>query len=201
MNEGANEGGDGPLLRPARKQDCRVIASLYSISSDGVADYIWTKRARPGEAILDVGQRRYEDESSVFSYRNCVVAQFQQRVSGMLVAFPIKVDPGAAEPDDPVLMPYARLEEPDSYYVCGMAVVPEQRGRGLGARFLALAEERARALALPKLSLIVFEQNEGALRLYRRHGYREVRRERIVPHPLIRHIGDALLMVKPTPAA
>jgi hypothetical protein len=30
-------------FRPAEKSDCREIASLYSISSDGVADYIWTK--------------------------------------------------------------------------------------------------------------------------------------------------------------
>jgi len=46
------------------------------------------------------------------------------------------------------------------------------------------------------MSLVVFEQNRDALRLYQRHGYREVARESIVPHPLIRLTGDALLMVK-----
>jgi hypothetical protein len=44
-------------LRPARKSDCRRIAELYRISSDGVADYIWAKLAEPGEDVLDVGRR------------------------------------------------------------------------------------------------------------------------------------------------
>ncbi len=58
-------------IRPAVKSECRTIAELYRISSDGVAEYIWTKLAEPGEDLLDVGQRRYEQEDSVFSYRNC----------------------------------------------------------------------------------------------------------------------------------
>jgi len=44
------------VFRPARKDECRTIARLYSISSDGLADYIWTTIARPGEGILDVGE-------------------------------------------------------------------------------------------------------------------------------------------------
>ncbi len=36
------------------------ITTLYRISSDGVADYIWTKLAAPEEDILDVGQGHYE---------------------------------------------------------------------------------------------------------------------------------------------
>jgi hypothetical protein len=49
-------------IRPARKSECLRIAELYRISSDGVADYIWTKLAQPGEDILDLGRRRYERE-------------------------------------------------------------------------------------------------------------------------------------------
>lgn len=56
-------------FRAAKKEDCRTIAELYSISSDGVADYIWSMLAEDGENILDVGQRRYEQEESVFSYK------------------------------------------------------------------------------------------------------------------------------------
>lgn len=45
------------------------------------------------------------------------------------------------------------------------------------------------------MSLIVFEQNTEAKRLYERHGFREVTRRPVVPHQLIRYTGDALLMV------
>ncbi len=185
----------GVILRPAEKSECRTIASLYSISSDGIADYIWTKLAQPGENILDVGQRRYEREDSVFSYRNCTVVELAGVIAGMLVAFPLHADAGAVE-SDPVLAPYSRLEEDNSYYICGMAVFPEHRGRGIGHRLLDLAEKHASARGFAKLSLIVFEQNEGAKRLYDRTGYREKARQAVVPHPLIHCMGDAILMVK-----
>ena len=40
-----------PAIRPARKEDCASIAALYSISSEGVADYVWTKLAASPLAV------------------------------------------------------------------------------------------------------------------------------------------------------
>lgn len=184
-----------PVIRPARKEDCAAIAALYSVSSDGVADYIWTRLADPGQDILEVGRQRYEREGTAFSYENCTIVELDGAVAGMLVAFPMHVDPEAEE-SDPVLAPYGRLEEDNSYYVCGVALFPEFRGSGLGTRLMALAEQHAREKGFGKLSLIVFEQNAGAKRLYDRLGYREVAREAVVPHPLIHYTGDAILMVR-----
>ena len=190
--------GEEARFRRARVEDCGKIAALYSISSDGVADYIWRKLAGPGEDPLEVGERRYAREDSAFSYKNCVVAEHNGEVIGMLVAFPMETEPDPGEPEgreDPVLAPYGELERRGSYYLCGMALLPEHRGRGLGARMLGLAREEARRRGLAEMSLIVFEQNAGAKRLYERHGFREVDRRPVVPHELIRYTGDALLMV------
>lgn len=182
-------------IRPAFKSDCRRIAEFYRISSDGVADYIWTKLAQPGEDILDVGRRRYEREGTPFSYQNCKMVELNGTVVGMLVAFPMVVAKGDKE-TDPVLFPYSLLEEDQSYYICGMAVEEEQRGQGIGTMLLEEAERTAARLGLLKLSLIVFAQNERAYRLYRRFGYVETRRHPVVAHPLIHYTGDAVLMVK-----
>jgi len=182
-------------IRPARKSDCRRIAELYRISSDGVADYIWTKLSRPGEDILEVGRRRYEREGTPFSYENCKMVEVKGAVVGMLVAFPMKVDRDYRE-TDPVLVPYSLLEEDESYYVCGMAVDEAQRGKGIGMALLDEAERTCRQSGLEKLSLIVFEQNIKARRLYERFGYVMTRRHPVFPHPLIHYTGDALLMVK-----
>ncbi len=182
-------------IRPASKADSRKIAELYRIASDGVSDYIWTKLAEPGEDILDVGQRRYEREDTVFSYRSATVVERDGKIIAMLVSFPMIIDKNYVE-EDPVLAPYSALEEPDSYYICAMAVFPEYRGQRIGHRLLRLAEDKARNNALTRLSLIVFERNEGAKRLYERNGYCERAREPVVPHPLIHHEGDAVLMVK-----
>jgi ribosomal protein S18 acetylase RimI-like enzyme len=184
------------IFRPANKVDARAIAALYSIASDGVSDYIWTKLAEPGENILDVGQRRYERENTPFSYQNCTLAILGSEIAGMVVAFPMMVDDCAEPEDDPILAPYSKLEELNSYYICGIAVFPEFRCQGIGTQLMAIAEAKAIAKGFQKLSLIVFEQNMGAKRLYDRLGYREVAREAIAPHPLIHYTGDAILMVK-----
>jgi ribosomal protein S18 acetylase RimI-like enzyme len=183
------------VFRPAVRADAATIAALYRISSDGVADYVWSGLAAPGEELQEVGRRRYEREGTPFSYENCTIVETGGVVAGMLVAFPMRTDPGRVE-TDPVLAPYSTLEVDGSYYVCGVAIFPEYRGRGLGTRLLRLAEIQARTRRLRQLSLIVFEDNAGAKRLYDRCGFYELARAPIVPHPLIRRTGDAVLMVK-----
>jgi ribosomal protein S18 acetylase RimI-like enzyme len=182
-------------IRAARKADAGRIDVLYRISSDGVADYIWTQLAEPGEDLLEVGRRRYEREDTAFSYENCTVVEVDGAVVGMLAAFPMTVDPDYVETDE-VLAPYSTLEEDRSYYICGIAFFPGHRGTGYGSKLLALAEEHATARGYDKLSLVVFEENAGAKRLYDRRGYVETARAQIFPHPLIHCTGDAILMVK-----
>jgi ribosomal protein S18 acetylase RimI-like enzyme len=48
-----------------------------------------------------------------------------------------------------------------------------------------------------ELSLLCFESNAGARRLYEREGFRVTGRRPIVPHPMIHAAGDVLLMVAP----
>ncbi len=183
-------------FRPALPDECRIIAQLYRTASDGVADYLWTQLAGPGEDFLDVGARRYAREDSQFSYRNCTLAERNGEIVGMMVAYRMEDDPQPASYVDPVLRPYAILEQPGSYYVCGVAVYPHCRNHGVGSRFINISQQDALARNLAQLSLIVFEQNAGAKRLYDRNGFYVIARQPVVPHPLIQHTGDALLMVK-----
>lgn len=182
-------------IRPAQQSESRRIAKFYRMSSDGVADYIWAMLAEPGQEILDVGEIRYAREGTDFSYQNCKLVETGNCAVAMLVAFPMHVDHDYVE-DDPVLKPYSVLEEDNSYYICGVAVDPDHRGQGIGTALMAEAENDAQAKGFAKLSLIVFEQNSDAKRLYEKLGYREVMRETVVSHPLIHYSGDAVLMVK-----
>jgi len=185
-------------FRPACKEDAATITRFYRISSEGFTDYVLTTLAEPGEDILATGTRRYSDRDNIFAYPSCTIVEVDGEIAGMMSAFPVHSrghEPSAAEPD-PVLAPISNLEEKDSYYICGVALRAEHRGNGIGTRFMGLAERKAKALGLEKISLIVFEQNEGAKRLYERLGYRESAREKIIPHPLIHVTGEAVLMVK-----
>jgi ribosomal-protein-alanine N-acetyltransferase len=59
-----------------------------------------------------------------------------------------------------------------------VAVAPEVRGRGLGARLLAEAEAAARAAGAGRLFLEVAEGNAPARALYARAGYAQIGRRR-----------------------
>jgi ribosomal protein S18 acetylase RimI-like enzyme len=187
------------VLRAARPGDCRRIAELFEISSDGVADYVWSglQEDYPGLSLLEIGARRYAREATAFSYQNCVVAERAGAVIGMLHAFVIEPADGPPAPDDAidaVLRPYAELEVPGSLYISGLALLPDERGRGLGTRLLRSARVRARKLSCPELSLICFAANAGARRLYERDGFTVIDRRTIVRHPMIHATGEALLM-------
>jgi ribosomal protein S18 acetylase RimI-like enzyme len=193
----------GVTFRAATRQDSRRIAELFSISSDGVVDYVWTTLAPeyPGLEPVEIGAILYAREEGNFSHTNCVVAEREGEVIGQLCTYPVEA--GAEEPEeseeleepvDPVLEPYARLEIPGTLYISSLALLEGFRGMGLGTEMLSIARDRARKKNLDALSLLVFEKNTGAVKLYEREGFREVDRAAVVPHPLIHNTGDVLLM-------
>ncbi len=63
-------------------------------------------------------------------------------------------------------------------YLKNLYVVPWARGRGYGARLLAVAEDWMRSLGAPRATLDVTADNESALRLYQRCGY-QIKRHRM----------------------
>lgn len=181
-------------IQKASREQSYEIARLYQMAADGVADYVWRSIDPDTPDLLEVGSRRYAREGVAFSYENCDVIMDGDKMIALIMAFPMQVDPDYREEDE-VLQPYSRLEEDNSLYISGLAVLPEYRGRGLGERLMNFAEQKARQLGLQKISGIAFEDNP-ACRLYERMGYRERMREAVVEHPLIRHSGHALLLVK-----
>jgi len=184
-------------IRQAAREDCARIARLYMIASDGVAEYIWSRVDDPDSSLLEIGERRYAREGAALSYQNCLVAENDGSVVGMMLSYPMvgrDSDDGFSEPD-PVLAPYAELEDRGSLYVAALAMFHEHRRLGIGTGLLAEARRRARALGLERLSLICFEKNTKALRLYERIGFRELARHPVVPHPFLNYReGDAILL-------
>ena len=189
---------DKVTFRAATREDSHRIAELFRISSDGVVDYLWMTLAPeyPGLEPVEIGAVRYARDDGDFSYTNCVLAELDGEVIGQLCTYPVEEsdaeDP--EEPEDPVLEPYGRLEIPGTLYISSLALFEGFRGMGLGTEMLSIARNRARERNIEALSLLVFEQNIGAVKLYEREGFREVDRAPIVPHPLINHTGDVILM-------
>ncbi|MGF1446502.1 MAG: GNAT family N-acetyltransferase [Pikeienuella sp.] len=77
---------------------------------------------------------------------------------------------------DPLFLPLQMLENlvPGSWYVHVLATDPAHRGQGWGGRLLALADARAQASGVRRLSIIVADDNHAARRLYARHGFCQI---------------------------
>ena len=186
-------------IRPAQAGDSRIIASLNDIASDGVARYIWDtlRGEHPGLDLIDIGAERYRREDTEYSYQNCLVAEIGDEIVGMAHGWVMPEEVRSLPEDlDPVLRPFAELEAPGTFYTSGLAVFPQFRNRGIGAKMLQAARKRAEGLGTSRMSLICFDENTGARRLYERHGYEVIDRRAIVPHKLILVTGDALLLVQ-----
>jgi ribosomal protein S18 acetylase RimI-like enzyme len=188
-----------PPFRAATKADAPALAEFVNMAGEGLALYLWSKMAEPGEDPWAVGRRRAMRDEGSFSYRNAIVLEEAGRVVAGLIGYALPDEPVPIdESTPPMFVPLQELENlaPSTWYVNVLAVYPEHRGRGLGGRLLALAEEIAAAEQLRSLSIIVNAGNEGALRLYQRCGYREVAKRPIVKEEWETRGENMLLLLK-----
>ena len=63
----------------------------------------------------------------------------------------------------------------DEFHTDVLAVVPSTQGMGIGTALMLKAEEKAESTGKRMMSLGVIAENEGAIRLYERLGYRTTR--------------------------
>ncbi len=190
-------------LRRATEADVPDLARLLIMAAHGIIDALYRDLV-PGVPTEKLFEGRFMQAGSVRSYEYCWVAQQDSRTIGMLHAHPL--DAQADAPPDPrltadrlgVLAPFLALDEQarGSYHINAVAVAPECRGGGLGHRLMALATSEAQRWGFTEVSLIVFEQNSRAVALYRRLGFEITGRSPAVPHPLVHHTGDLLLMIR-----
>ena len=190
-------------IRPATEADIPDLAKLLMLATDGITAAIYHDLV-PNTPTNEIVERRFHRLGTTKSFERCQVAERNGRVVGKLHAYPM--DEGENDPPDPlvpearyaVIEPLMALDEPaaGSYYINAMAVFPEHRGQGIGGALLDLAHDHARQGSYTTMSLAVFEQNEGAYRLYRRQGFAEVARHPAAKHPMLHLGGDILMLLK-----
>lgn len=191
-----------PPFRRAMPDDAAALAELINFAGEGLPLHVWRGLAGPGEDPWAVGRQRAQREQGAFSYRNAIVAEIEGRVVSCLIGYPL---PATPEPIDyarmpPIFVPLQELENlaPGTWYVNVLATRPDYRGKGLGAKLLACADEIAAARSSHGSSIIVADSNVGARRLYLRCGYHER-----AMRPVVREEGwetparNWLLLAKP----
>ena len=188
--------------RPATAADSRFIANMIDISSDGIATLEWQQECdeQAGQTALDVGSEWYARDQGDYSYRNCLIAESEQHPVGMILSFPITREncskdakPPPYDADD-VYGPYKYLEAVDSWYICGVTVIPEFRKRGIGEELIKRSMEEGKKRGYSNVSLIAVYGKERLIAYYQSLGFAITLRAPIVEHPGIRVTGDVVLM-------
>jgi len=184
-------------LRRATAADAATLADLINMAGEGLPLHLWRQMAGAGGDPWEIGRRRQAAKAA--EGQVYVVDEGAGAIAG-LTGYPIAAEPAPVPDDIPaIFQPLQELENlaPATWYVNALAVVPAARGRGLGARLLALGEEIAGDLGLDAMSLIVASANRGARRLYTRQGYAETARRPLVRNGWACDSDHWVLMVKP----
>jgi len=86
----------------------------------------------------------------------------------------------------------------DEFYVDGVAVASEMRGRGIGTHLFELLEHAALKKEIKKISLEVIDTNPRAKALYERLGFEVIKTQTVWPLNLLIKFpfGSAALMVR-----
>jgi GNAT superfamily N-acetyltransferase len=185
--------------RLAKPQDVRHLAQFLLMSTGGLVNALYHDLV-PGKSTMELVERRFLRERTTWWYRNHWIAVCEGQVAGGLHAYP--QDDAATNPPDPLIPKeryilldhYNHLKAPNSFEINVVAVYPRFRRKGIGTRLLSLARSQAKASGFARLSLYVFEQNDEAIRLYRRLGFEISGRYPAAVHNLIGMSGHIALM-------
>ena len=188
-------------IRPARAEDIPHMARFAMLAFGGYGEVMY-EGVIPGRTAQQLMEHRFARAGTTSSLRYSRVAEGRRAVLGGLHAFP--ADLAAEDPEDllipeeryPVFEPFKHLDAAGSFYVNILAVYAEHRGRGIAWRLMEAAESEAKAGGFKTVSLIVFAENLGAMKLYEGLGYREAGRAPVVPHPSLDFGGDLLLLTR-----
>ena len=159
-------------FRPATKDDGQQLARLVNYAGEGMPLYYWQKVAKEGMDPWQIGENRAQREEGSFSYTHSTMTEVDGKVAGCLICYVLPSNPEPIDYDEmpPMFVPIQELEDsaPDTQYVSVLAVHPEFRNLGIGARLLKAAEEINKGR---RMSIVVSDGNPGAERLYERTGY------------------------------
>lgn len=150
---GSRPGDTAPQPFVVRAAEPRDAASFLEMWRAVVAEHRYVRAERAPRSVRHYRRRYFrrswtDDQASIVAVRG-------GRVIGHL---------NISREDSPVTRHVASL---------GMAVARDWRGKGVGSALISEAIRWARQSGVEKLALSVYPDNEAALALYRKFGFRE----------------------------
>jgi len=188
-------------IRKAVKSDVKDIARLALIAGEGIPAWFWAQSAKQGQPLEDVGAARLLYEEDNFSYQNVHVAVIDNNVAAMILAYRLPEADNAEDLNElpQFIRPLVELEQcvPASFYINMIATYPQYRSMSVGTKLMSIVDRLASNAGCTLSSIEVFDQNDGALRLYQRLGYKIIENRQVMPHTSHPYNGHIVLLTRP----
>jgi ribosomal protein S18 acetylase RimI-like enzyme len=188
--------------RTARYEDCGKIAKLMDLASGGIIDFLYHdlfEDLEPAEFV----ERNLQSAQDPYNYNSAIVADMDGAVVGVCYSYPSSYH-GLSD-NSRLTLPVDRLaclndffnaRIENSWYIDSFAVNPSMQGSGIGKRLLDMTIEKARKESFSTLTLMVFADNEKALRFYFKNNFEVAQKVCLDRQELIPHDGGCFLMQK-----
>lgn len=172
------------FIRSALKSDFKDFYNLVYFASGHVLDSIFIGRTK------EILSSLYKNEKNIYSYKHTVFIEVNDKIAGLLVGYDFKEASSESistffnilhtlkDNKFSVIMnllkAYRKIGKvlPNEYYVSNVAIYPEFRGSGLGTKLMLNAEQTASKRKMKYISLDVEADNETAVNLYKKLGYK-----------------------------
>ncbi len=203
-------------IRPATPEDAYLAGRLLFESFPKMATFIvGLGNEERAKGILE---RLFRKPGHRFSYEHASIAVMEDRMIGLLLAFPGKKLRSLDWKLGRLVLgqyrwrgklaliirawPLVFIKEagPKSLLVSNLAVRKRWRSRGVGGRLLLQAENLAKAQGLGAVSLIVAIDNQKARRFYEKHGY-QIRAMHLESNKRVAFLGPGYQRMVKTVAA
>lgn len=169
------------MIRPANRSDVHEVTTLiYNAIKDIAYQLTGEEQYEPALAQL---REFYLTEGNRFSYSLIQVMEHNNKVAGMILCYSGMAAPQLYEPIalhlrhklDGVKPMIDKEAEEDEYYIDAIAVHPKEQGKGIAKALFQAAEDYARTNHFHSISLNVDQDNDRALALYEKLGYKTVK--------------------------
>lgn len=176
-------------LRGAQPENVSQIAPLMIEAGGGFDEFLF-EGLGPGSALLQFLNQAISADEGAYSWKNCLVANRGGHLSGFANAFPawlLREQNFGSIPQERLahFVPIIEVMDWESFFLSSIAVLPNDRGHGVGQALLEGTLTKAMQLGFQNVTLQVWEGNELARKLYERHGFAVVRTAILAPHPML----------------
>jgi len=189
------------LYRTGKKEDCLKIAEGIDLASGGIMSFLF-EGLLENYTVAEVMANSLRDETGYDTYKNAIVAEYEDNVVGIVYSYPAKFHEISEEtreffPSDrlAVLAEFFNSRVENSLFLDSIYVDEKFRGRGIANRLIDLTKQKAQQNGHKQLSLMVMNSNMTARRAYERNNFKIVKHINVQEQRLMPNKGGIYLLV------